>query len=296
MCTFVLSNPIVTFIKDRHNLTFPAYINGKSLLNFWAHINVLDLSMRTYGLIATSFSSNTSPITLVKRINRFTHAPGSEMVVRLVKAGYDRGPAAIVSCKVPGSCIVCVKPGTSLTFWKISFIQDCEGFNEKVQTGFLSQFGPPSTAPSKLWTQNFISEASIANQKTTSKVTALIELMRIYRHGRPKSFSADSKVRRGSMKALLNPHNITISKECVTWLIISVLVERINPTLKSLFKQLQNNKPKDSNAVLFSRAIFLFSKFSGSRIPSSFTLARGYSPAFPRVPRSLIYYKIINAF
>lgn len=178
---------------------------------------MIGLSFKTYGLMVTSCGSNRRPTTLEKRKHRFTHAPANEMIKLLVRAGCKKRTAAIISSEMLESCIVCPKSGVPLASRKISLKHVCEEFDEEIQANYTFVIIQTTKycVLHVVDTVTSFSETSIASQRTTEEMTALIETIWICRQGCSKSFSADSEFIRGPMKRFLDLHGITLNERPV---------------------------------------------------------------------------------
>lgn len=73
------------------------------------------------------------------------------------------------------------------------------------------------------------------------------------------------------------------------------IVERKNETLKEIIRRLDDDITTANSDAIVARATFLSNIFSGSRLMSSFELARGYSPSILGLPRTDVTQELLHA-
>ena len=139
------------------------------------------------------------------------------------------------------------------------------------------------------------SEAAITTSRKAETIIDTFETQWLHRHGAPLSVSADDEMNNQPCRKFFGAHSIQYKPRPARRHNKTGIVERKNGTLKLILERLQKESTRASDHVILSRATFISNYFSGSRILSSFELARGYSPSILGVPKSLVTTELLSA-
>lgn len=104
-----------------------------------AHIDLIGLKQESSSLAATSFAINARPITLAKRIHRYTHGSKEEMIGMLERMGYDHYIAENICTKIVEKCSVCQQSETQLHLRKYHYLMYVKHLTMKFKLTLCSQ-------------------------------------------------------------------------------------------------------------------------------------------------------------
>ena len=199
--------------------------------------------------------------------------------------------------KVHQACDVCAQNGRPAIMRTVSIKHVNKEFNEEVQADFFW-----CTIREKRYivfnitdTNTSYSEVCIATNRSVALMTENIENNWICRHGAPAAFSADYELDKAALRRFLSRHGIEFSPRPSRRHNKVGVVERKNGTIKRILSKLENEPSSAAPEALIIRANFLSNLFSGSKVLSSFQLARGYSPSLLGLPRTLVTPDLLDA-
>lgn len=138
-------------------------------------------------------------------------------------------------------------------------------------------------------------ERMIASTRTAERMKELLETGWVYRHGAPKTFSADPEFCRPVMQVFLESHGISMSDRPSRSSHKNGIIERNNGTFKEVFKRLSRERTEATPVSLVARASLVTNLLHGSATLSAFQLARGYSPSILGVPSSKVPADLMQA-
>lgn len=272
-----------TFLRPpaEYSPSLPIYINRDDPLNIRAYVDIVGRKSGIRALSATTNSSGLRPTTLAKRLHRYSHAPRSEMVELITRTGVPRSTATRICRAVVDNFSVWKRFGLPEISRNISLTHIFKAFNNEIQADFMFA----SVRSTKYCVLHVVdtgteySETSIKNSRSAEAMASLLEIIWINLHGTPTSYSAESELTRGPMVQFLKGHGIKLNDRPIRRHDKTRTVEWKHWTIKTILERLRNDLSRFSDAIIISRATFLSNVFSGSKVLSSFDLARGYKPA-----------------
>lgn len=291
--TFKIRRPQDNIVK-----ILPVYISGRNKFNKRAYLDIIGLVRKANTLMATNRGSYIRPLTLAKRIHRYSHAPPRDMIEMLTRTGCPREQAEVISRKIAESCLICSQTGLPLPTRKVSLTHVSEAFNSEIQADYMFVY----IRKDKFCVLHVVdagtgySEAKIVEKRSIEIMVTTLETIWVHRHGAPQSFSADSEFTKHAMKLFLKCHNIKLNERPVRRHNKTGIIERKNRTIKTILERLEKDMSFSSHELILSRATFLSNMFSGSTILSSFELARGYKPAILGVHSKLVSQDLLEAY
>jgi hypothetical protein len=140
------------------------------------------------------------------------------------------------------------------------------------------------------------SVASIVPSRDLSHAASQFEENWICIHGSPSSVAADPEFARVNFKNILDKHHILFAERPARRHQKTGCVERKNGVLRPIIHRLALADNISPLSVIIARAILCANTLFGNRICSFFELARGYTPAFGSLPRSIVDSDIIQAY
>ena len=114
-------------------------------------------------------------------------------------------------------------------------------------------------------------------------------------HGAPSTVSGDDAYDKPNFHKFLKQHNITYKPRPARRHNKLGSVERKNQTVKCIIRKLDNEITNADTRTVVARAVFLSNMFSGSKILSSFQLAKGYTPSIIGIPQSHVTTELLQA-
>lgn len=236
-------------------------------------------------------------LNLAKRIHRFGHSSVSDMMDIMTDANLDTEKLRHACQKVYDACDICAASGRPKIKKKISLSHVNEGFNQEVQADFLYAV----IGDKNYEILNIIDvgtkygERSLAESRSCKEMKRLFEESWFYRHGAPRRFSADHEFCRSALTSFMELHEITVNPRPSRSSHKCGQVERNNGIFKLVVGKLQRADPKATPSNIIARASFVTNLLRGSRIMSSFQLARGYSPSVHGIPRRIMPQSLLDA-
>lgn len=293
---FIACPPTITFRRptDKEPRRLPIYIRSTSVIDSRAHVDLL--LGTTHALLASG--SPMRPLSLAKRIHRFTHAPASDVTRMLRRAGCSDPKLERAVSAVSGECVPCAQSGPPLPMKKLSLSRVDAAFNEQVQADytFVTIRQTKYCVLHAVDTSTSYSETVAVSSRSAQVMAAELEKIWIYRHGAPRTFASDFEFQSNAMKLFLSAHDIELRERPVRRHNKTGVVERKNLTLKRILERLQLDKCSANDSTILARATFLSNIFSGSRLLSSFELVRGYTPSVLGLPKSSVTPELLEAY
>lgn len=280
---------------DAERYLYTYLVPGDSRLRLDVAPHPLSVKRTLLGNIHSS--AKRAPLTLCKRIHRYTHATPEEMRVLCKDANMLDDALDEAIDKVFAACEVCAKNGRPKPSRKVSLTHVNEGFNEEVQIDFfyidlrLTKY----TVMNLTDTGTGFTEMEITADRNMETIIRVVETGWICKHGAPKAISADDEYNRKPLRQYLSAHEVTFKPRPVRRHNKTGIVERKNGTVKAILRKL-NDEPSNADPhTLISRAAFLSNMFSGNRTLSSFELVRGYRPSVVGLPSTIVTSEILEA-
>lgn len=241
--------------------------------------------------------SKRSPLLFSKQIHRFTHTRPLEVKTICEQAGILTSNLGEAIDKVDEACEVCVQSGRPIPSKKVSLTHVNEAFNEEIQLDFpyCDIRGTQKALLVITDAGTGYTEASIVLAKDMDTIVEKLEVLWICMHGAPRSLSADDEYHRKKLTDFLRSHDIQFKPRPARRHNKVGIVERKNGTLKEIIQRLDKDISTMSSDAIVARATFLSNMFSGSRLMSSFELARGYSPSILGLPRTDVSQELLDA-
>lgn len=237
-------------------------------------------------------------MSLAKRLHRFSHAPAQDLNRLLKRAGYADPELVKAVERVGEECLSCAKSGPPHPSRKLSLTRVDAGFNVNIQADFVfcTIGGRKLCVLHVVDTATSFSETSLVPSRSATVMAATIEIIWIYRHGAPSSFSSDYEFQSSPMKKFLSNHQIKLEERPVRRHNKTGVVERKHLTLKRVLERLKTDEEGIEDPTLLARATFFCNVFSGSRLLSSFELVRGYTPAILGLPPTVVTTELLQAY
>ena len=247
----------------------------------------------------SSMMGTTSADILVKKLHRYSHDNANDMR-RLLKLSNQYNPQIEAAIKkVVGECKTCVRSGTPLPSRKVSIKHVNEDFNQTVNVDFFYfKHGIPDVTYVFLHarcTGTGYSEVEVVDRRDMSAAAVAFDRMWISRHGAPRSVGGDPEFDKARFKVLLAQHSIKWKPRPARRHNKVGTVERKNGVIKNIMQRLSIAMPELSVETLAARSCFLSNVFAGSRIASSFEMARGYTPAIAGLRQTVVSPDIVHA-
>lgn len=238
-----------------------------------------------------------TPLTFCKRIHRYTHATEDEMTALCADSNMMDTELAKAIKAVCEACEVCAKNGAPKTSRKISLTHVNEAFNEELQVDFLFTMIRQTRCTIMNMTDagTGYTELALSTDRNMASIIAILEQRWFCKHGQPRSLSSDDEYNRKPLREFLNTRKVSFKPRPARRHNKLGIVERKNSTVKMILAKLSDEPNEDTTATLIERAAFLLNMFSGSKILSSFELARGYRPSIMGIPQRIVKADILNA-
>ena len=219
---------------------------------------------------------------LVRKIHGYSHDTAHDMR-RLLKLSNKYNPFVEAAIKkVISSCGICVQSGRPLPSKKVSIKHIDKDFNNTVFVDFFyAEHGVPQKTYMFLHARcasTGYSEVSHVSSRDMKVAAATFDSIWISTHGAPKCVGGDPEFDKAPFTKLLNQHSIRWEPRPARRHNQVGVVERKNQVLKNIMLRLSLADPNMGLNSLAARANFLSNVFAGSRIASSFEMARGYTP------------------
>jgi hypothetical protein len=115
-------------------------------------------------------------------------------------------------------------------------------------------------------------------------------------HVAPFSLAADPEFARLSFKIILDKHHIIFAERPARRHQKTACVERKNGVLRRIIHCLAFADKTSPLAILIARAPFCANALLGNMLCASFKLARGYTPDFGSLPRSIVDAERVHAY
>ena len=292
---------IVKRATDIEPRTFHTYILPDQAKDIRLRIDVVAHPLLTHhSLLGARKKPETQrqAIQLVKKIHRFSHATDKEMQALYKRHGEVDPLILRAIATVYSACEICAANGRPRASRKVSLSHIDTSLNMEVQIDFLWC----TIGGAKLVVLNITdchtsySEMAIANNRSAETIIRIIEVEWIYRHGAPSNVSADPELDNVPLKTFFKRHSITYKPRPAQRHNKVGIFERKNETFKRILAKLDCEQSSAPSTTIFARAVFLSNLFSGSKLLSSFELARGYLPSVLGLPQVMITTEILQAY
>jgi hypothetical protein len=200
--------------------------------------------------------------------------------------------------KVIAECEICVQVGRPTPSRKVSPVRVVSEFNQTVHIYFMF-IDIRDTAVILLHIVDYataFSVACIVPSRDLSHAASQFEENWICIHGAPSSLAADPEFARVHCKNILDKHHILFAERPARIHQKTGCGEQKNGVIHPIIHRLALADKISPLSVIIARAILCANTLFGNIICSSFELARGYTPAFGSLPRSIVDSDIIQAY
>jgi len=293
-------NPYIEFKRpfDTATRMFRTYISPDSQGCKRIRIEIVPHVASSSTSLMTSPGNKRSPLTIAKRLHRYTHATADEMKNLYDNAGILSRELSAAFDRVYQACDICASSGRPHHSKKLSIAHIDKAFNDEVQADFLwcTIQGTQFVVLNIVDTSTKYGERVQAPSRSAKTMMELVESHWICRHGAPSSFSADVEFTTTVTKQFMSRHSVEVHARPVRAHNKTGIVERNNGLFKNIIKRLERERTAASPAELIARASFLTNVFAGSKLLSAFQLARGYSPSILGIPRSIVSQELLDAY
>ena len=237
------------------------------------------------------------PLTLCKRVHRYTHATPDEMRHLFQDANMLDNELEDAIEQVCNACEVCAKNGRPLPSKKVSLTHVNQAFNAELQIDFMFPKirGQKRTVMNLTDTGTNYTELILCESRSATTMTNAIEKVWIYCNGAPDAVSADDEYNCVALRQFLHIHNIVFKPRPTRRHNKTGIVERKNATVKAILNKLDDEQSNADTETLLKRGGFLSNMFSGNKLLSSFELVRGYRPSILGLPRTIVTEEILEA-
>lgn len=237
-------------------------------------------------------------LTMAKRVYRFGHASVNYMVCLMKPTGYDIGKIKEACAKVYNACSICAASGRPADRKKVSTTHINAAFNDELQADFCYVHirGQKYEVLNMIDMGTRYGERALTTSRTAEEVKRTFEVYWFYKHGAPKHFSADHELCRPVLERFLNAHQIQLNPRPSRSSHKSGRVERNNGLFKAIVERLQKADGKAKAETIVARASFVTNLIRGSKVMSSYQLARGYSPSVLGIPSQVVSQDILDAY
>lgn len=231
------------------------------------------------------------------RIHRLTHASPDQIKSVCQQAGIPTDRIENAIDEVTDACSICARTGYPSPSKKISLTHVNEAFNIAVQIYFAFEVirGKKRTILVITDIGTAFTEGLITENRNAETISTSLQSHWIMRHGIPTALSADDEYNKGKLRSLLQSHNIVFKARPTRRHNNTGKVERKIQTLKGIIQKIDLEISVCSAQQVVTPAFFLSNFFSGSRIMSSFQLARGYQPSILGIPATLVSADLLTA-
>ncbi len=264
------------------------------------HVDIVPHRSSTARSIISSNNllTHASPLSIAKRIHRYSHARYEDMKELLKRANCLTPPLDHCLKSVASACEICSGHGRPSITRKISFSRINSQFNEEIQLDFFwtNVRKRQLVCLHIVDTFSSYSEVIIAPTRSQDFIATSIENEWIFRHGAPSKLSGDQEFDKSAIHALCTRHHITICPRPTRRHNKSGIVERKNAIIKNIIARISAERCSSKTESIIARSCFLSNLFSGSKLLSSFQLARGYSPSILGIPTSTIPQDLLEAY
>lgn len=240
-------------------------------------------------------------LAMVQKVHNYSngHAPKHE-IRRLIELAKIMSPSVEKAInEVVRNCEVCSRSGNPLPNRKVSISNIDKNFNIDVIVDFFYfSHGTPEVTRIYFHARCCgvgYSEAAVAPNRNMERAASIFEQIWISRNGAPQSVGADPEFDKAAFKRMLNKNSIRWNPRPARRHSKVGIVERKNRVIKSIMERLVLANPEISAEELVARASFLSNVFAGSRIASSFEMARGYTPSIAGLPQHPVSERIVQA-
>lgn len=236
------------------------------------------------------------PMTLAKRIHNLTHASSAQATRICEEAGWLTSDLKRAIEKVSDNCPSCALSGPPAPSRKISLSHVNEGFNAEIQVDFMYFHVREGihTALHMVDTGTGFSEVRIVQTRKAEKLIDVLDVAWIFTHGTPGSLSADDEFNREPVRKALQTRMIYFKPRPTRRHNKCGIVERKNATIKRILERLVQADEDSSPEVLVAKACFLSNCLHGTKVLSSFELARGYTPSIVGNPSRKVPSEILD--
>ena len=311
--TNLIDNPPTMTIQrkgDKGRRVLPIYMDPldsstqtkerATLMKRRVRLDVTGFNITSKGLMSTGTierARNLRPSTFARRLHRFTHAPVDETKTILRRAGLLTEELERAVEAVAENCDVCARSGQPLPSRKASLNHADEAFNRHLQADyvFVDIKGTKHCVLHAVDAGTSFSEAVIVENRTNDLMASTLERIWLLRHGAPSEFSSDAEFDKAPMRRFLASHSIERKSRPVRRHNKTGIVERKNRTLKGVLERLQHDDTEASPELILDRAVFFSNIFAGSKLLSSFQLARGFAPSFLGMPSTVVSPTVFEA-
>lgn len=241
--------------------------------------------------------NNVSPLSIAKRIHRYSHARYEDMKRLLETAGKLTPDIDQCLKSVARACEICSGHGRPSITRKISISRIDSHFNNEIQLDFvwLNVRDTRHVCLHIIDTFSSYSEVTIAPNRSQEFISNTLENVWIYRYGAPLKLSGDQEFDRSGVHTICNRHNISYCPRPTRRHNKTGIIERKNGVIKTILEKISSERCSFKNESIIARACFISNLFSGSKLLSSFQLARGYSPSILGVPSSIVPTVLLEA-
>lgn len=209
----------------------------------------------------------------------------------LLQAADRLTPALDHSLKsVANACEIWSGHGRPSLIRKVSISRINSHFNDEIQMDFfwIEVRQKQLVCLHIIDTFSSYSEVTIAPNRSQKFIASAIENIWIYRYGAPCKLSGDHEFDKSAIRALCIRHNITLCPRPTRGHNKTGIVERKNAIIKNILARISSERCSSDAESTIARSCFLSNLFSGSKMMSSFQLARGYSPSILGIPASIV--------
>lgn len=236
-------------------------------------------------------------ITLAKRIHNMTHIPRDEAIRICKDAGWNNPELEEAIRLVSDNCPSCALTGPPTPTKKISLKHVNENFNNEIQIDFTYFDIRGQTCPALhvADTGTGYSEVKLVNTRRADEMITVLDEIWFYTHGVPVLLSGDDEFNRKPVRDALEERTIGFKPRPTRRHNKCGIIERKNGTIKRVLDRIVKADSASSAATLVKKACFISNCLHGSKILSSFELARGYAPSIVGNPARKIPPDVLHA-
>lgn len=295
-----LSKPTFMYMRrpgDRGSRCLQTYLSGDGPLTTRLRLLVAPTGLSLALMGGARKPEPIRPMTLAKRIHSMTHAHPLQAIRICRDAGWLSPELVRAIKEVSRACPSCAISGPPGPSKKISINHVNEHFNEEVQADYtyLNIDGKTYTALHVADVGTGYSEIKIVKSRRADQLVNDIDLVWIYKHGTPKTLSADDEFNREPIREALKKRVIHFRPRPTRRHNKCGVIERKNGTVKRLLEKLDKADKGGDAEVLVAKACFFANSLYGSKILSAFELARGYTPSVVGNPSRRVPTEILEA-
>lgn len=296
------SQPHVVFKRPTDNIhrTFLTYL-VPSPKDKRLHLELVTHKLSTVRSLIASSKSNSviKPLSMAKKVHRYTHARLEDLQNLFIQSKTMTPKLSAALKKVNAACEICASHGPPAHSRKVSISHINTSFNKELQIDFFwfTIKGEKTCVLNLTDTNTAYSEMVIAPTTKMLFVIKAIEVYWICRHGSPSTLSAGDEMNNTVLQKFLTSHNIIFNARPTGPQRHNKIgiVERKNGKIKRILERIESENTNADKETILSRAVLLSNMFSGSKILSSFELARGYSPSLLGIPQTIVKPELLEA-